>query len=327
MGISMVVLSRLKNKSMAILLIALCSGVIASWSAKQHIQQRIDAIESEARRPEVQRIVASYNLPPGTKLDSDNLSVRSFPATSVPSDSLTPSEYVNLVGKVLQFALQPGDMVLPAHVTNLKPDSFSSKLSSGRRAITMPVDSINSVAGLLQPGDLIDLYVSFEYQRRRITAPLMQGVQVLATGLSTIDDNYNLYSDNHGSYNTVTLDVAPEDAVKLVAARQSGTITSVLRNQADDTSSTKASRGDLATLLGVNAPPPPRATRKPSVIYGNTTIRSVPKLQTTSTGVSQPSGMFELPYMPELVRNWTSSQDVINAGFINSHAPVEVDDD
>src|SRR5690554_3951615 len=166
---------------------------------------------------------------------------------------------------VLQTGLRAGDLILPAHGRIVQPSAFSSYLCEGRRAITMPVDAINSVSGLLQPGDLIDLYVSFEYQRRRITAPLLQGVLVLATGMATQagqhDQQTDVSSFDYG-YSTVTLDVAPEDAVKLVAARQSGIITAILRNPGDTVSSSKASRGDLATLLGINVQGPPPRVRK-----------------------------------------------------------------
>src|SRR3546814_1658428 len=117
-----------------------------------------------------ERIVAAHDLPSGTRLAPAHLVIRSFPAALVSSDSLPPERYTELSGAVLRAPLRSGDPILPVHATAHEAGAFSSFLSSGRRAITMPVDAINSVSGLLQPGDLIDLYVSFEYQRRRITA-------------------------------------------------------------------------------------------------------------------------------------------------------------
>src|SRR3546814_15321073 len=94
---------------------------------------------------------------------------------------------------------------------------FSNRLGQGRRAITMPVDVINSVSGLLEPGDLIDLYVSFEYRRKRITAPLLQGVMVLATGGSTRTAGTRQSAGAATCYH-VPLDPYQEDAIPLVAA-------------------------------------------------------------------------------------------------------------
>src|SRR3546814_144514 len=180
----------------------------------------------------VGRVVAAYDLPAGTRLSSEHVAVRQYPASAVSSTSLSPGRFSELDNSVLRIALRAGDPILPTHTMLTENHPFSNRLGQGRRAITMPVDVINSVSGLLEPGDLIDLYVSFEYRRKRITAPLLQGVLVLATGGSTRPAG-NRQSAGAATYSTVTLDTSPEDAIKLVAARQSGTLTDLLRHPSD----------------------------------------------------------------------------------------------
>jgi len=290
------------NRSIVMLLLAIVAGLLAAWAARQHINGKVQLLEAQARVPTSQRIVAAHDLPAGTRLTDEHLMLRSFPSTVVSSDSLPPERYTELTGAVLRAPLRAGDVVLPVHMATQKQAAFSSHLASGRRAITMPVDAINSVSGLLQPGDLIDLYVSFEYQRRRITAPLLQGVLVLATGANTQFAGSLAEGERH-SYATVTLDAAPEDAVKLVAARQGGTITAVLRPPHDGAATQKAVRGDLASLLGVNRPPPPR-NDSAQVLYGNKTVRRVARIGAQAPGTSQRSGVFDLPNVQELVSAW-----------------------
>lgn len=291
------------NRSVAMLILALLAGLAAAWAARQHIQGRVQFLEAQARVSMVERVVAAYDLAAGTRLGPEHLAIRSFPTTAISSDSVPPARFGELGGTVLRSALRAGDPVLPAHTSTLRHEAFSTQLANGRRAITMPVDALNSASGLLQPGDLIDLYVSFEYQRRRITAPLLQGVLVLATGTNTqhaSQDN----AQGERMYATVTLDAAPEDAVKLVAARQSGTITAVLRHPHDSKSTQKGVRGDLASLLGVNQAKPSSAVRKITVIYGNKSVRNVPSLVARSAADPHASGLFDLPYAPELVSAW-----------------------
>lgn len=296
------------TRSALVLMLAILAGLVSTWAARQHIQGRLAMLEAKARVPHVERVVAAMNLPAGTRIDTAHLAVRSYPASLVPSDSLQGDDWHRLEGRILQSALAAGDMVLPVHVRVPDTAAFSTRLLNGRRAITMPVDAINSVSGLLQPGDLIDLYVSFEYRRRRLTAPLLQGVLVLATGTSTEAVMQGTMAPGTG-YSSVTLDVAPEDAVKLVAAREGGRITAVLRPPRDDAASTKASRGDLASLLGLNQASPPPAARKIPVLYGNTAIRTVPRLQRPPSQGPQPSGVFDLPYQPELSHAWARTED------------------
>lgn len=319
--------SHIINRSSIMLLFAVLAGLFAAWAARQHIQGRVALLESQARVPEVERIVAASDLPAGTRLDTSHLAIRSFPKSVVASDSLLPARFSELEGMLLRSPLGAGDAVLPVHVQRQQLSAFSTTLISGRRAITMPVDAINSVSGLLQPGDLIDLYVSFEYQRRRITAPLLQGVLVLATGtetqaMSNEERAGTPYFDQ--GYTTVTLDVAPEDAVKLVAARQSGTITAILRNPGDAISSSKASRGDLATLLGVNVEGPPPRTRKVPVLYGNRSIRTVPRLQAPAPRQRQSAGVFDLPYTPELTSAWMHGSRPQTMPYLNFEGVQEV---
>jgi pilus assembly protein CpaB len=298
------------SRPVLMLVAALACGLFAALAARQHIQGRIHSLEERARVPMVQRIVAAYDLQPGTRLQEEHLALRSFPAAWAAPASLAPENFRLLIGRQLVSAVIAGEPVLQLHTHNARRPAFSSQIRPGRRAITMPVDRINSVSGLLQPGDLIDLYVSFEYQRRTITAPLLQGVLVLATDTRTRNDQL---ADETGvpSYATVTLDAAPEDAVKLVAARHAGTLTAVLRAGNDQAATTKAARGDLASLLGVNRPPPPRSG-KAQVIYGNRGAGSVARLQPGETSSAR-SGLFDLPSMQALVSAWAQSRQ--QAGF------------
>jgi pilus assembly protein CpaB len=117
----------------------------------------------------------------------------------------------------------------------------------GRRAITVPVDEINSISGMLEPGDMIDLYVSLDYQGRKITLPLLQAVEVMATGQRAIDDPK---SGERREFTTVTLDTTPEQAQSVIVARDTGKITALLRNPQDKKPLPEA-RGDVAGLLGL----------------------------------------------------------------------------
>lgn len=302
--------------------LALLAGLAAAWSARQHIEGHVARLEADARTPVVTRVVAAHDLPAGTRLGVEHLASREFPAGLVPSDSIDTAHHHRLSGMVLRSPLRAGDLILPVHGRVVEAAAFSSHLGEGRRAVTMPVDAINSVSGLLQPGDLIDLYVSFEYQRRRITAPLLQGVLVLATGMQT-QVTEHVASSRSGApvpgasttpvsgFTTVTLDTSPEDAVKLVAARQGGIITAVLRHPHDDQPSRKAVRGDLASLLGIANPPPQRSSGRAPVLYGNQTARNVPRLAPAAPAARNPSGVFDLPDDPRLVSAWLQQRGAI----------------
>lgn len=297
---------QLTKKTIVLIGLALVAGIFAALSAQQYIQNRIQEIEDKAKVSTVPRIVAAYDLPVGTKIESTHVAVREIPSDWVVSGSLKPEEFIHIEGQVITVALKRGDPLLWANTATVSKRPFSERIHLGRRAVTMPVDSINSASGMLVPGDLIDLYVSFEYRQRQITAPLLQGVLVMATGKQSRQSE----AGEEQSFSTVTLDAAPEDAAKLVAARQAGVITALLRNPNDDKASQKAVRGDLATILGL-ATPPPVIKKKPAIVYGDQQQRRLPALainkETEEGGATAQRGLIDVPDQEDIVSAWMNS--------------------
>lgn len=289
--------------------IALVAGLLAAFSAHQYLQDKVNQIEAQGKVQTVARIVAAYDLPAGTTLQTDHMAIRHVPTPWVISGSLSPDEVNQIEGQVLNVDLRAGDPLLWAHTAKLTQKPFSEKINIGRRAVTLPVDILNSASGMLEPGDFIDLYVSFTYRQRQITAPLLQGVLVMATG-----QRQQGTEDDTQSFSTVTLDTSPEEAAKLVAARQAGTLTALLRNPKDAQASQKGVRGDLATILGI-AKPPPAPKRKPAVVYGNEAHKKLPTLPSVADAPAPNSfGIIQIPGQDDLVSDWLNS--------LNRHRPT-----
>ncbi len=294
--------------------LALGTGLLAAGALALHVRERERQIEDRARLDMVERIVAARDLAAGARLTPDDLAVRSFPARWVGGDTLPLARLGELEGRVLVTAVRAGDALVPAHTVRPQP-AFSEHLAPGRRAITLPVDQVNSLSGLLQPGDLIDLYVSFDHRRKRLTAPLLQGVLVLATGRETRASEAGA---EESSYSTVTLDAAPEDVVKLVAARQAGTLTAILRHPGDARADRRAARGDLASLLGVGEPPRAPA-RRAVILYGSSGARALPGWADPEGQPARPgNGWFDLPGGQALASAWMRAL----AGQAERGAPV-----
>jgi len=305
------------NRSAWLWLMAVLCGLGAAWAVREHIGERVMQLEAAAQVPHVGIIVAAHDLAPGLRLAADHLAVRQVPAAWRTTEALVAQDFGRLEGQLLAHPVRRGDPVMTLHVKPISAASLSGRVATGRRAITMAVDQLNSMSGMLAAGDLIDLYVSFEYQRRPVTAPLLQGVSIMATGRQEAGSAAAVEAgaDGHESaYSTVTLDVAPEDAVRLVAARQSGRLTAVLRHPSDRTLSPAAARGNLAALLGIQAPVPPRS-RQVDVIYGNSSRRqsttTAGAAQSLENGVSQRSGAFEAPLPDQVASAWQEVRDAL----------------
>ena len=252
-------------RSAALLLLAGAAGVLAAWSAGRHIQGRVDMIERQAEVPMVERLVADDDLPEGTRLHAGLLAVRSFPEDWVSGEALLAEESALLEGRELAHPVRRGDVVLLAHLAGIRPQALSSRLAAGRRAVTVPVSDLNVQTGLLAPGDRLDIYVSFDRGNTRITAPLLQAVRVMATG--AWQEAGPPGETHERDYTTVTFDLSPEQAAKLMAARHEAQLTGLLRHPDDPSSANASARGDVAALLGMPAPARPRPA--PVILYGD----------------------------------------------------------
>jgi pilus assembly protein CpaB len=222
------------------------------------------AIQAGNQQRTVNLIVAKANLKRGDTLSSDNLALRPIPVEYAHSVAATPDQFDRLDGQVLGYPVKDGEMILWGMMETKKAPTFSSRVEIGRRAITVQVDEINSISGMLAPGDVIDLILSLDRSGVKISRPLLQGVRVMATGQRSVDDPV---SGEKYRYATVTLDTTPAQAHQLIAAREAGKLTALLRNPLDH------GQPDLASLPGpgsgpARAPHGERSARTIPVLYG-----------------------------------------------------------
>lgn len=139
------------------------------------------------------------------------------------------------------------DVTLPeTHILtwgDLKPAStrkegLNSVIPMGSRAISIPVDAISAVSGLIRPGNNVDIIGTFHFPDMKgdqsldtITLTILQNVSVLATGTDTVKA---VDGTDRGvarkSYNSVTLCLKPKEVEMIIFASQKGKLTLSLRN-------------------------------------------------------------------------------------------------
>ncbi|MBB1624944.1 Flp pilus assembly protein CpaB [Achromobacter sp. UMC71] len=242
----------------AVYLLALAAGLMSAWAVREHVQQRVQALEAQARTPVVSRLVAAYDLPAGTVLDESHLAVREIPAQWAPATSVDPLGIDGVLGARLSADLAGGEPVLKAYLTFIAPaPALASRLKPGQRAFMVAAADLGGLADMLRAGDAIDIYVSFSHRDREVTVPLLQGMRVLTAADA---------SDGDGTAN-ITLAASPDEAMRYIAARQAGTLTAMLRNRDDAAAVSAAPQSDLASLIGLDREP----RRKPGVVilYGD----------------------------------------------------------
>lgn len=234
-------------------LVAVLAGGGAAVLASGYMSARIAAAETLLAKDYALRpvIVAARAIPAGQALQVEDLALRKLPVRYTPSGARGAEASGELIGQVALHSLAAGDPVVPSALQSGDRPTLASLVGEDRRAITLAVDEINGFAGLLSPGDIVDLvYVADENggARAAVVRPLLEGVTVIATGRSTrrvrTAGGDGVARDVDVDYATVALDVAPVDAQRLVLAQRTGEVTVLLRG---------ADPSGVATLRVVDA--------------------------------------------------------------------------
>jgi pilus assembly protein CpaB len=265
-----------RNRTLVLLAVALAFGALAVTGARGYIAERLNAERQRLNPPRTMTevVVAKRDLPPGAAVDADTMAVRSMPSEFVPGGAVSPAAFDELAGSRLVQAMRSGEPLLPASVEPARDGAFSTRIRPGIRAMTIQVDEVNSVSGMLQPGDRIDLMftvrppvVAGTSPADEITATLMQDLAVLATG-SQVAASADPAAIGR-PFTAITVEVSPEQAQRLIVAQRSGRLTATLRNP-DDRSPVRAAALDVGTLLGIRPPKPREAPRRdePELIVG-----------------------------------------------------------
>ncbi len=252
---------------------ALTCGGLAAFGARGYIDETIanEKARLVPRQETVQVVVARTDLRGGDQVSADTMAVRAIPKDFVPSTAIRPERFEALVGSRLSTSMRSGEPLLAGLVDGGEVSTFSTKVRAGIRALTIAVDEINSISGMLQPGDRIDLLWSIKPTqttpgsgpRAELTAPLMQDLLVLATGRQVRPAGADGTAPR--TFTAITVEVSPDQAQKLVVAQRNGKLTATLRNPNDRTPAERKSM-DIEALLGLRNGTLERAL--PEVIHG-----------------------------------------------------------
>jgi pilus assembly protein CpaB len=243
------------SKNWIMLMLSLALGGGGVFLANDFIDDKIAYYKSqfEKTEPMIKVVVPVADMVRGQRITQNDLSLREVPVQFAHANAVTNANFDVAVGQHLSFDIASGKPLLWAHLEGGLSPTFSGSLVNGLRAMTVPVDEVNSISGFLQPSDNIDLFMTY----KKTVFPVIQNLHVLATGTKTITDKTGRAT---GTYQTITVQVTPEIAKKIVLARSIAPITATLRNPKDE-ASISASAYTVAQLL--NIPKPVKKRRLP----------------------------------------------------------------
>ncbi|MFK8084144.1 MAG: Flp pilus assembly protein CpaB [Granulosicoccus sp.] len=248
--------SRRPIKGMVMLLVSVVAGAAGVYYSQQYIENQVaeqtaDAVVEETLVPVV---VPARDMLRGELVFDTDLVLRDIPVQYVDVNTVNEDNYDLALGQRLDFDIGEGRPLLWAHLAGGVTPTFSGKVKPGLRAMTVRVDDINSISGFLQPGDRVDLLMSHGTDNDQKIVPLMEQLNVIATGIQTQTDKVS--DGTPRSFSTITVHVTPADAQKLTLAQQIGKLTAILRHPDDEgaLSDTPLSVAQLLASTNVTRP-------------------------------------------------------------------------
>jgi pilus assembly protein CpaB len=172
--------------------------------------------------------VASRDVPARALLTDAFLTEVTRPANDVDADAATDRK--DIVGKYSLITIPAGSVVTTSKVGAGGANALPARLPLGMRAVSISIDRVKGVAGLIQPGDRVDVIavpprVGSEVPR---AAAILRGALVLAMG-NAVETTSATPSPDNQNLTTVTLALTPKQVDLLASADLNTTLRLALR--------------------------------------------------------------------------------------------------
>ncbi len=225
---------------MAALLMTVGTGLLArSWLDGQRV-------ETAAPAPALVRasafvLVAEVDTPAGTFLKKEHLRWQAWPDESLPEtyivrqdgESETAADEA-VLGAVVRRGISAGDPITRGRITRPGDRGFlAAVLRPGYRAMAIRIDATSSIAGLVFPGDRVDIILTHELRKgkrtRRASETVLTNVRILA-----IDQVINDQSGEARVGKNATFELTPKQTEMLTIVSDLGKLSLALRSLAKD---------------------------------------------------------------------------------------------
>lgn len=235
-------------------LIALTLSLIAVLMVYSYIARKESRL-MEMTTP-ITLVVAAKDIPAGTMLDTTLLKKIKMPKKYNQPGS--GGEMDRFVDRITAVPILKETQILETMLSITEQGGVSEKIPPGYRGFSIAVSNVTAVAGLLQPGDFVDIMVTVEtgaysdgnqVSEEILTKTILQNVLVIAANqVSTVkkvyssvnfegDEKSTLFSktgkgqDLKPNLRTITLALKPLDVQKMNLVQEVGSISIALRSR------------------------------------------------------------------------------------------------
>lgn len=211
------------NTRRTTLLIAVILAIGTGWLTLNYISSLRPSEAGQAR----QVVIATADIPARSRISATMLRTEARVA-SQPDAIGDPAQ---AAGALALVTIPAGSQLTASQIASNPNESLPVRLQSGMRAVSIGIDRVKGVSGLIQPGDRVDVIAIPPKvgDSPPKAATILRGIRVLAIG-STIESASATPSPDEQNAATVTLEVNPKQADLLSWADSNSTLRLALRS-------------------------------------------------------------------------------------------------
>jgi len=196
------------------------------------------AVAAPAR---VSVLTAARPVQGGTLLRTEDVGSRELPAAEMPEGSLrdTADARAEVLGAMLRRSLAAGEALRQEALLRPGEHGFlAAVLTPGARAVTVGVDAVSGTAGLIWPGDRVDVILTQALDdgdqpvgRRVLGERVLDAVRVIAVDRSLVQGAQpgGMADPMRDGNRTVTLEVSADQATRVAVASRLGRLSLSVR--------------------------------------------------------------------------------------------------
>ena len=215
------------NNRRTTLIVAVILAIGAGWLTLNYLSGLQRQTNANSAPRDV--IVAAQDIPARVTITPQMLAHVTRPASAVdPTAVMDPRQ---AVGALALITIPAGSTITSPMIGHPTDVGLPVRLKPGMRAVSVQIDKVKGVSGLIEPGDYVDVIADppKAAEQPPPASAILRGVRVLAIG-DSLEYSSATPSPQEANSSTVTLEVTPKQADLLVMADLNTTLRLALRS-------------------------------------------------------------------------------------------------
>ena len=231
----------MKTARLVVLGITIAAGGVAAYLASSSDTKPVVA-EAPPPLPTVDVLVAKSDIGLGQAVGADDMQWQTWPSATASNNFIRrsdrPEATTQIAGSIARYPFIAGEPIREPKLIKANGSGFMAAiLPSGMRAVSTEISAETGAGGFILPNDRVDVIRSWREKNPDPHASgdivfseiLLANIRVLAIDQAPKEKD----GQNSVVGKTVTLELKPEQAPILAAARQAGMLSLALRSIAD----------------------------------------------------------------------------------------------